>query len=70
MWVGMFVILIGLLLVGLSDIVIPDKDQDPAKTNTNGVIAGKASVLIDFFWELIIDGKTQLSDKDKQRFTV
>lgn len=38
MWVGMFTVLVGLLLVGLADIVFGSKD-DP-HTNTNGIIAG------------------------------
>lgn len=39
MWVGMFTVLIGLLLVGLADILFPDDSQGPG-TNTNGIIAG------------------------------
>ena len=39
MWVGMFTVLIGLLLVGLADIVFGSHQE--TNTNTNGIIAGR-----------------------------
>ena len=38
MWAGIFVILVGLALVGISDIIF---GSDSAQTDTNGIIAGK-----------------------------
>ena len=37
MWVGMFTVIVGLILVGLADIVFGSHDN---KTDTNGIIAG------------------------------
>lgn len=45
MWVGMFTVLIGLLLVGLADILFPDDSQGPG-TNTNGIIAGNMHLFL------------------------
>jgi hypothetical protein len=39
MWVGMIIVLLGLLLVGLADILFGNHSDDT--TNTNGIIAGK-----------------------------
>lgn len=38
MWTGIFIILVGLALVGVSDIIFGQSD---AQTDTNGIIAGK-----------------------------
>ena len=38
MWAGMFTVIIGLVLVGLADIVFGKKDKT---SDTNGIIAGK-----------------------------
>ena len=41
MWAGIFVILVGLALVGVSDIIF---GSDSAQTDTNGIIAGKGDI--------------------------
>lgn len=38
MWTGIFIILVGLALVGVSDIIFGNTG---AQTDTNGIIAGK-----------------------------
>ncbi|KAL4220818.1 hypothetical protein ACF0H5_019086 [Mactra antiquata] len=45
MWVGMFIVLIGLLVVGLSDILFMTKKED-TPTNTNGIIAGDLLIIM------------------------
>lgn len=44
MWVGMFTVLLGLLVVGLADIVFGKKDK--SMTNTNGIIAGDLLIIM------------------------
>ncbi|XP_045162343.2 solute carrier family 35 member F6-like isoform X2 [Mercenaria mercenaria] len=44
MWVGMFTVLLGLLLVGLADIVFGSHDD--TTTNTNGIIAGDLLIIM------------------------
>ncbi|XP_060596006.1 solute carrier family 35 member F6-like [Ruditapes philippinarum] len=44
MWVGMFTVLLGLLLVGLADIVFGSPDGP--STNTNGIIAGDLLIIM------------------------
>jgi len=41
MWIGMFTVLLGLLLVGMADILFPSSSTSDAGTNTNGIIAGR-----------------------------
>lgn len=44
MWVGMLTVIVGLLLVGLADIVFGSKDS--SKTDTNGIIAGDLLIIM------------------------
>lgn len=43
MWVGMFTVIVGLILVGLADIVFGSHDN---KTDTNGIIAGDLLIIM------------------------
>ena len=47
MWAGMFTVIVGLVLVGLADIVF-GKHND--KNDTNGIIAGNTNIYIYFFF--------------------
>lgn len=44
MWVGMLTVIVGLLLVGLADIVFGSKDN--SKSDTNGIIAGDLLIIM------------------------
>ncbi|XP_052759841.1 solute carrier family 35 member F6-like [Mya arenaria] len=46
MWIGMFTVMVGLVLVGLSDILFKSSSEQQQNTNTNGVIAGDLLIIM------------------------